>query len=150
MNDLDLTLKSHSQNGDFFTLDRRLSEMKNHIQAFSDEFKKLQTQLQEIFNSSHLKVDRLQTAVVRLEQNQQAMAQEFGQKLSQTLMKMNDRRSIDTKVQEMMDRHQQSLKSFESRMNQMQRILVEKENQMAQMQTLLAEAKSEISRLKKF
>jgi hypothetical protein len=103
----------------------------------------------EWIKTSNLKFEKQNALLNRLEQSHNGLATEAGQKIGQLTAKANERRSIDLKVQEMVDRHNNVIKSMEVRMNHMQKLLVEKEAQMVSAQAALNEAKMEIARLKR-
>jgi chromosome segregation ATPase len=142
-------LSTPQDTGGFLNLDRQMLELKHGISTLGDELKRLAGQSAEFMKTSHLKLERLQQQVGRLEQSHNGMVQETGTKLSQIGMRFNERKSIDAKIQEMVDRHTNVIKSFEVRMNHLQRLLADKEAQIVSAQATLNEAKMEISRLKR-
>jgi hypothetical protein len=78
-----------------------------------------------------------------------AFAMESGQKISQLNQKLTERKSLEMKVQEMVDRHNNVIKSFEVRMGQLQKLLAEKDAMLVSAQATLNDAKMEITRLKR-
>lgn len=143
------SLASSHDTGGFLNLDRQMLDLKQQNVMATEELKRLAAHVQEFMKATHLKLERLQQQVGRLEQSHNGMVQETGQKLSQIGMRFNERKSIDAKIQEMVDRHTNVIKSFEVRMNHLQRLLADKESQIVTAQATLNEAKMEISRLKR-
>jgi chromosome segregation ATPase len=129
--------------------DRQIFELKAQNQALADQMNKIVGTVNELIKSSNIKFDRNQQLLTRLEQSHNGLATEAGQKITQLSQRVNERKSLDLKVQEMVDRHNNIIKSFEVRMNHLQKLLAEKEAQMISCQTALNEAKMEISRLKR-
>lgn len=133
----------------FLNTDRQIMELRQHVTTVGEELKKMSAQVQEFIKVSHLKIERLTQQMQRLEQSHNGMVQETGHKMSQMGQRLSERKALDSKIQEMVDRHTNVIKSFEVRMNHLQRLLSEKENQAISAQTALNEAKMEISRLKR-
>lgn len=133
----------------FLNLDRQVLEMRQLLATLGEELRKVAAQSQEFMKTSHLKLERLQQQVTRLEQSHNGMAQEAGQKFHLLSQRMGERKALDQKIQDMVDRHTQVIKSFEVRMSHLQRLLTEKEAQFMNAQTALNEMKMELSRLKR-
>ncbi|MBC7370258.1 MAG: hypothetical protein H7326_01760 [Bdellovibrionaceae bacterium] len=134
----------------FLNTDRQIFEIKSQIMSMNDQLSKLTAALNEANKTSNGKFERVQQTQTRLETSHNGLAMEAGQKIQQINAKLAERKALDAKIQEMVDRHNNVIKSFEVRLNHMQRLLADKENQMAASQAALNEAKMEISRLKRF
>jgi hypothetical protein len=129
--------------------EQKINEMKNQISVMAEHVGKLSQQFSEWSKSTHTKFERLQSQMTKLEQNDHYIVTEAAQKFSQINTRFGERRSIDIKIQEMIDRHNSVLKSFEMRLSQMQRLMAEKEAQLLATTAALNETKMEISRLKR-
>lgn len=141
------TMAASSQN--YLNTDRQIFELRQQNQALLEQVNKLTALVNETNKSNSMKFERQQAMQARLEQSHNGLALEAGQKIGQIVQRMNERKVLDQKVQEMVDRHNNVVKSFEVRMNHLQKLLAEKENQMMASQTALNEAKMEIARLKR-
>src|SRR5690349_20010385 len=104
---------------------------------------KVVSTVNELIKTSNNKFERQSALLSRLEQSHNGLATEAGQKITMLSQRVNERRSLDAKVQEMVDRHNNVIKSFEVRMNHLQKLLAEKEAQAAAAQTALNDAKME-------
>ena len=133
----------------YLNTDRQIFEIKAQNQALVDQMNKIVGTVNELIKSTNVKFERQQALLSRLEQSHNGLATEAGQKITQLSQRVNERKSLDLKVQEMVDRHNNIIKSFEVRMNHLQKLLAEKEAQMISCQTALNEAKMEIARLKR-
>ncbi len=133
----------------YLNTDRQIFELKAQNQALAEQLNKVVGTVNELIKSSNMKFEKQHHLLHRLEQNHNGLATEAGQKITQLSQRVNERKSIDLKVQEMVDRHNNVIKSFEVRMNHLQKLLVEKEGQMVSCQAALNEAKMEIARLKR-
>lgn len=132
---------------DFLNVDRRVMELRTQIGTISEDVRKNLAQMQEFMKTAHLRLEKMQQQIQRLESNHNGLAQESGQKLSHMTAKLAERKSLDQKISEMVDRHSGVIRSFEVRMNQLQRLLADKEAQMMSAQASLNEARMEIARL---
>lgn len=133
----------------YLNTDRQIFELKAQNQALADQLNKIVGTVNELIKSSNTRFEKQHQLLQRLEQSHNGLALEAGQKLSHISQKVNERKSLDMKVQEMVDRHNNVVKSFEVRMNHLQKLLAEKEAQMVSSQAALNEAKMEIARLKR-
>jgi len=146
---MDGTSSMVSQGGNYLNTDRQIFELKSQNQNLADQMNKIVNTVNELIKTSNAKFDRNQALLNRLEQSHNGLAMEAGQKITQLSQRVNERKSLDLKVQEMVDRHNNVIKSFEVRMNHLQKLLAEKEAQMISCQAALNEAKMEIARLKR-
>lgn len=133
----------------YLNTDRQIFELRSQNQALHGQLEKIVASVNEWIKTSNMKFEKQAALVSRLEQSHNGLATEAGQKISQLSAKLNERRSLDQKVQEMVDRHNNIIKSFEVRMNHMQKLLAEKDAQVIASQAALNEAKMEIARLKR-
>ena len=130
-------------------LEQKLGDLKLQMSSVVDHVSKLTTQFTEHVKRSQLKFDQVQTAIQQLQQNDHSLAADTSNRLSQIHNRMGERNMFEEKVQELIDRQNQVLKTFEMKMLAMQKLLAEKENQYMQAQGALNECKMEISRLKR-
>ncbi|MEK2646671.1 hypothetical protein [Bdellovibrio sp. BCCA] len=133
----------------YLNTDRQIFELKAQNQALADQLNKVVGTVNELIKTSNIKFEKQSQLLSRLEQSHNGLATEAGQKITQLAQRVNERKSLDLKVQEMVDRHNNVIKSFEVRMNHLQKLLAEKEAQMISAQAALNEAKMEIARLKR-
>lgn len=124
-------------------------EVQKQMMAMQDQIEKLSQMLIESQKNTQLKIDRCQYQVGRLENQQNQSTAEINAKIHHLTQRSMERQNIDIKVQEMIDRHNSVVKTFEVRLNQLQKLLAEKEAQYRAVQASLSEAKMEIMRLKR-
>ena len=93
--------------------------------------------------------DRIQQHLQRQDGQMQANNQEMHNKLAKVASRLNERLTSDQKIEELMDRQQQVLQSFELRLSQMQKIITEQELMLGAARSELKEAQREITRLKR-
>lgn len=132
--------------------DQKLNDLKHQMSVMAENLGQLTQHMQEWARwakTTDTKFDRVNNQLTKLEQNDHYIVNEAAQKFSQINTRFGERKSIDIKTQEMMDRHNSVLKSFEMRLTQLQRILAEKEAQLLATTAALNESKMEIARLKR-
>lgn len=129
--------------------DRQVGDLRSQINALQESVRTNNSQLQDFIKNANMKMERMALQIARLEQTHNAFALESGQKISQVNSKITERKSMDMKVQEMVDRHNNVIKSFEVRMGQLQKLLAEKDALLVSAQATLNDAKMEIARLKR-
>ena len=134
----------------YLNTDRQIFEIKSQIMSLNDQISKAVQTLGEFSKNTNARLDRFQQALTRLETNHNGLAVEAGQKVQQINTKLAERKALDQKIQEMVDRHNNVVKSLEVRLNHLQKLLTEKENQTVAAMAAFNEAKMEIARLKRF
>ncbi|MBS1970074.1 MAG: hypothetical protein JSU04_07185 [Bdellovibrionales bacterium] len=134
----------------YLNTDRQIFELKTQMMSVNEQLTKLTQALNEANKTGGARMDRYQQSMSRLETSHNGLAMEAGQKIQQINNKLAERKALDAKIQEMVDRHNNVIKSFEVRLNHMQKLLTEKEAQTQAAYAALNEAKMEIARLKRF
>lgn len=146
-------LESHpnlgTNNANYLNTDRQIFELKSQNHNLAEQLNKIVNTVNELIKTSNIKFEKQSHLLTRLEQSHNGLALEAGQKMALLSQRVNERKAVDLKVQEMVDRHNNVIKSFEVRMNHLQKLLAEKEAQMITAQTALNDAKMEIARLKR-
>lgn len=140
---------AHLQAPQVIQSEQKIHELKAQISVLAEHVGKLTQGHTELAKSSQHKFEKVQQVLVKLENNDQYIVNEAAQKFARMNDRFAERKSVDAKIQEMIDRHNSILKSFEMRLAQMQRILMEKESQLLTTQAALNETKMEIARLKR-
>ena len=130
-------------------LEQKILETRTQIHHLADNMNKIVSQINEFIKSSQVKFERMQQSISKLEQADHALSADATQKISALHTRLGERKSMDYKIQEMIDRHNSVLRSHEVRMAQLQKLVSEKEAQMIAAQSALNEAKMEIARLKR-
>jgi chromosome segregation ATPase len=130
-------------------VDQKLAEMRSQVVAVADQMNRMVAQVNEFMKATQMKFDKIQAILGQLEKNDAALSLDNTQKLSQLNHKLGERKILDMKVQEMIDRHNTVLKSYELRLSQLQKLIAEREQQVMAATASLNEAKMEIARMKR-
>lgn len=130
-------------------LEQKLMENRVQIGQLSEQLAHVVSQVNEFIRMSQTKFERLQQGLQRLESNQSEAVLETAQKLGQMHSRLTESKGLEAKIQTMVDRHQQVLRSYELRVAQLQKLLSEREADLIESQAALNEAKMELIRLKR-
>lgn len=131
------------------SVDQKLADMRGQILATVEQVNRFVAQMNDFVRGSQAKFDKISAALVQLEKNDEAVSLDNAQKLSQLSQKLGERKALDMKVQEMVDRHNTVLRSYELRLSQLQKLISEREQQIMNLTAVVNESKMEISRLKR-
>lgn len=130
-------------------VDQKMADLRADVRTAVEQMNAAMARIAEYMRVSQGRFEKLQAAIAVLEKNDQAVALDNTQKLTQLNQKLGERKVLDLKVQEMIDRHNSVLKSYELRLSQLQKLIAEREQQILASQGALNEAKRELARLKR-
>lgn len=94
------------------------------------------------------KFQQMQSVQKNLGEQIRQVSENFSTQQAGIHSKLNERRSADVKVQELVDRHNQLIQSFEGRVSQMQRVASEQEMKLMSYQATYDEILREIRTIK--
>lgn len=87
----------------------------------------LASKLEDVSRMVHGRLERFSQAITRVEDLQSQQYQDVAQKFAAIAAKVNERKISDTKIQELIDRHNTIIRNFENRLTSLQRIISEQE-----------------------
>lgn len=135
---------------DLRVLSYQIENLWHKMKELEPKVEKTQNRVQELASSSKVRFERVQNHFQRQGEMVQGQFGDMHAKVAQLLSKVNESRLAETRIQEMVDRHQQVVQSFEARLQQLKKLITEQELQLSASRSELKEAMKEISRLKKF
>ena len=117
-------------------------------------------QVQELIQKHRFEVDqslksmglRLEKALTRMQSLEDKLNQIVGEvkeRLSFVTARVRERQTLDARAENVIDRHNQIIQSFELKMSQAQKVIDNQALQLAKQQDLLDEARRQLERLKK-
>jgi hypothetical protein len=124
-------------------------ETKIQLMSLHEQVFKLSNQLNEHIKNQNLKFEKFVQTIHRLDQSQNLLALESGEKMSLLSGKISERKAIDFKIQEIIDRHNALIKAYESRLSYLQKVLNTKEAQLETATSTLNEVRMEMAKLKR-
>jgi chromosome segregation ATPase len=135
--------------GEVKAVEASVQSVRNQLQGHERNLKSLEGQFTEFVSQTSQRFDRLTQTLMRLEQMVAQSHQEQNHKMAALNGRVNERRLVDQKIQEMVDRHNTVVRNFENRMTHLSRILSEQEMQLHNTHAALEEARQEMDRLKR-
>jgi chromosome segregation ATPase len=135
---------------DWHVLLAQFDLFKRRFKELESRQENTQNRMSEWMESTKVRFDRFNSAGSRMEQFLKQTIHEINEKFAQLNSRVTERRLQESKIQEMMDRHNQVLQTYDVRMGQIQKIVHEQELQLMGAKASLEEARREIARLKKF
>lgn len=136
--------------GTSIKLEKKVMELEQRIESGNANLKKVVMQMNEHIKATQSELVRLASSIEKLTKNDQTIADQVSAQIGQLHQRVAERKLMDQKVQELVDRHNAVLRSFEVRLSNLQQLINEKDAQMISSQAALNEAKMEIARLKRF
>lgn len=130
-------------------LEQKLTEAHEQIKKLTDSFHQVVQQVGDSLLQIHQRQELIQRNFEAIEKQQSLINRDFQNQLQSLSSRVSDKKASEMKVQELIDRHNGLIKSYEVRLNQVQKLMVEKENQSIQLQSSLNEARMEIARVKR-
>lgn len=130
-------------------LDQKVLETRTQMRSLGDQLQKIVGQMNEFIKSTQGRFEKTNQQILRLEQNDQTILKDLSQRISSVHSRFSDKTNMEYKIQEMMDKHQSILRSYELKLQQIQKILNERDAQLISTQALLSETKMELARLKR-
>ena len=134
---------------DWHVLLAQFDLFKRRFKELESRQENTQNRMSEWMESTKNRFDRFNSAGSRMEQFLKQTIHEINEKFAQINSRVTERRLQESKIQEMMDRHNQVLQTYDVRMGQIQKIVHEQELQLMGAKASLEEARREIARLKK-
>ena len=130
-------------------LESQIHQLRGLLVQIEKRVEKMQTAIDESLKLTHSRMERLTQSFNRLESSHNQIQQDVQSRFSQLAGKVNERRLTETKMQDMLDRHNELVRNFENRLLHSQRVSTEQEHQLLNTHAALEEARQEINRLKR-
>ena len=131
-------------------------EVTNHLpehhsinRKFEERLEIISSRLEELTKLINLKTERLSVRQRMFEERQDEVASDFQKRLTSMVARYSEMPKIELKIQELLERQNQVIRTFESRMNHFRKVIDNQESQLFRALTELEEARREIARLKR-
>lgn len=144
-----LPLEFEVREEDWRILKSHVEFLKKKSQELEAKVTGMETKNNELFQAAKTRIERLGAATQRLEEASKLKFQDVANKISGLVSKVTERKVADTKIEEMISRHNQAIQAFELRTQQLQKIISEQEMQIMNHRSALLEAQRELARLKR-
>ncbi len=130
-------------------LEASIATIKGAIIQLERRTETIAFKMEELARTVHARLERFSQAIVRVEDVMTKSQQESAAKFALVVQKVNERKINDSKVSELVDRHNTIIRNFENRLASLQRLASEQQMALHNAQAALVEATNEIARLKR-
>jgi hypothetical protein len=134
---------------DFKVLEAQVQQVKAVLGQFERRLDQLTARQNELARDSQSRLDRLDNQMIRLEDGISRLTNDTSQRVAALAARINERKVSDTKVQELMDRHNLMVRNFENRLSAMQKLAADQEQALLSAFAALEDARAELARLKR-
>jgi hypothetical protein len=134
---------------DLKVLEAQMSQMRQMTAQFDRRLEQLQARFNELSRDTQGRLDRYGHQLLRLEDGISRLTEDTAQRFAQVVGKVNERKLQDSKVQEMLDRHNILVRNFENRLAALQKLTSDQEQALLSAHAALEDARAELARLKR-
>lgn len=134
---------------DLRVLEAQVSQIKASLQHFDRKVEQLSTRFNELTRDTQGRLDRYGQQLMRLEDGIQRLTADTSQRVATLAGRVNERKLSDSKVQELVDRHNLMIRNFENRLSSLQKLAADQEQALLSAHAALEDARVELSRLKR-
>ncbi|HEX4925599.1 MAG TPA: hypothetical protein VFV50_16005 [Bdellovibrionales bacterium] len=114
-----------------------------------ERFQMVADQLNEISRIMALRTERLAVKIKLLEERQANFIEDFQKRLTSLTTKALSGARVDVKVAELIEKHNQVVRTFENRLSQLKRVVENQEIELYKAANELQEARKELAKLKR-
>lgn len=134
---------------DVKAIEHSIATLKLALIQMEKRMEGLSSKMEELSRGTHGRLERFAQAIGRIEESQTRNNQEQASRFAQLVGRVNESKITDSKVTELVDRHNNIIRNFENRLMSLQRLVSEQEMALHNAQAALEESRNEIARLKR-
>jgi DNA repair exonuclease SbcCD ATPase subunit len=131
------------------SLEEKLTSVRSGVGQMEKRTEMLAGKMEELAQTVHVRLERVAQNMARVEEAHAHAQSENAHRLASVIAKVNERKVSDSKIQDMLDRHNTIVRGFENRLTNLQRLVTEQEMTLHSAQAALEDARNEIARLKR-
>jgi chromosome segregation ATPase len=135
-------------NEDVKLLSYQVETVMRKIKEFESRMETLASKWDEFSSTAKLRFERIQGSFQRQTETMQSNFRDIHSKIATVASRTNERKMSETSTQEMMERHQQVVQSFEVRLQALQKSMSEQEYQLLSTKSEMRDVLKEIAKLK--
>lgn len=130
-------------------LERQLAALKVELSQNERKNESLENKVEDFVRSIQSRLERFSSFGARLEEAMTLQNRELLSKMANITAKVNERKVNESRIQDLVDRHNTLVRNFENRLHALQRVVSEQEMSLHNYHAALEEARAEITRLKR-
>lgn len=134
---------------DFKVLESQMTQLRAVIQQFDKRLDRLEATLGEFARDSQGKIDKVTHQTMRVEDGLARLTRDTADRLAALAGRVNERKVQDSKIQEMVDRHNLLVRNFENRMESLQKLAGDQEQALLSAFAALEDTRADLARLKR-
>lgn len=126
---------------DLKQIEHTVATMKLSLMQMDKKIESTASRLEDLARNTHARLERFAQAFARMEEISTHRDQDNQAKFANVFAKVNERKVTDSKVQELVDRHNTIIRNFENRLLSLQRVISEQEMALHNAQAALEESR---------
>lgn len=134
---------------DMRVLEAQVLQIKAVLSGFDRRIDQLAAQVSEMSRDSQSKLDRYAQQLLRLEDGIQRLTTDTSSRLASLAGRVNERKVSDSKLQDLIDRHNLLVRNFENRLSSLQKLASDQEQALLSAFAALEDARADLARLKR-
>lgn len=108
----------------------QMSQLQSKARDWDNRIERMEGRVNEFLKLSQARFEKLGKFITDVDESLRDVQEDHDRKLAHLNSRLNERKVQDSKIEEMIERHNQIVKSFEARLNQLQKIINEKDLQL--------------------
>ncbi len=134
---------------DMRVLEAQVLQIKAVLSQFDRRMDQMSAQINELNRDSQGKLDRYGQQLLRLEDGIQRLTTDTSNRLASLAGRVNERKVSDSKLQDLIDRHNLLVRNFENRLSSLQKLASDQEQALLSAFAALEDARADLARLKR-
>jgi hypothetical protein len=114
-----------------------------------ERIERLSEQVNELSRLSNVRLEKLTIKLRMMDEKFEAFSSDLQKKIGVINMRSSERPRMDLKIEELIEKHNQVVRTFESRLNQLKKVVEGQEIELYKAANELQEARKELARLKR-
>lgn len=134
---------------DMRVLEAQVLQMKAMMAQFDRRLEQMSAQINETNRENQSRLDRYGQQLLRLEDGIQRLTTDTSNRLASLAGRVNERKVSDSKLQDLIDRHNLLVRNFENRLTSLQKLASDQEQALLSAFAALEDARADLARMKR-
>lgn len=134
---------------DMRVLEAQVLQIKAVLSQFDRRLEQMSAQINETNRDNQSRLDRYGQQLLRLEDGIQRLTSDTSNRLASLAGRVNERKVSDSKLQDLIDRHNLLVRNFENRLSSLQKLAGDQEQALLSAFAALEDARADLARLKR-
>jgi hypothetical protein len=134
---------------DMRVLEAQVLQIKAVLAQFDRRLEQMSGQIHEMNRDHQGRLDRYEKQLLRLEDGIQRLTGDTSNRLASLAARLNERKVSDSKLQDLIDRHNLLVRNFENRLSSLQKLAGDQEQALLSAFAALEDARADLARMKR-